>query len=159
MSAKLSLVGDGGRSEPWRRLLPSAAERAKLVRHPFLAGGWGRFSSDAYGAPGSELSRQTAMFRYFPRANQLDDGPRQLYSGFEIKLAFYHRIGESIPTAVLIAALILEGYDVACRGKTVSVWLSLKSERHDTLKAIQQAAIAVMNAGLVNVPGGCQTHG
>jgi len=155
MSAKLSQVEDGGRSEPWRRLLPSAAERAKLIRHPFLAGGWGRFASDAYSAPGSELSRLTARFRGFLRAVYMR-GPRHLYTAIEVKSLFNYWASENIPTAAVIAALLLENYDVTGNGRMVFVWLSIKAECHEALLTRRQTAIAVVNAGLAC--GGCQTQ-
>jgi hypothetical protein len=157
MSAKLSQVGDGGRSERWRRLLPSAAERAKLIRHPFLAGGRGRFASEAYSAPGSDLSRLTARFRGFLRA-VYTRGPRRLYTAIEVKSLFNYWASENIPTSAVIAALILESCDVTGNGRMAFVWLSLKPECHQALLTRRQTAIAVVNAGLACVHAGCQTR-
>lgn len=156
MSAKVSQVEGGGRSEPWRRLLPSAAELAKLMRHPLLAGGWGRFASEAYGAPGSELARLTARFRGFLRATYMR-GPRRLYMAMEVKALFNYWAGENIPTAAVIAALILESHDVTGNGRMVFVWLSLNAECHEALLNSRQTTIAVVNAGLA-CAGGCQTQ-
>jgi hypothetical protein len=120
------------------------------MRHPFLAGGWGRFASEAYGAPGSELARLTARFRGFLRATYMR-GPRRLYTAIEVKCSFNYWAGENIPTAAVIAALILENYDVTGNGRTAFVWLSLTPECHVALLTRRQTAIAVMNAGLASV--------
>lgn len=157
MSAKLSQVENDGRSELWRHLLPSAAERAKLMRHPFLAGGWGRFASEAYGALGCELARLTARFRGFLRAN-CRAGPRHLYTAIEVKSLFSYRAGENIPTAAVIAALILENHDVTGEGRVVFVWLSLEPQCHEALLIRRQTAIAVVSAGLACVYKGCHTQ-